>query len=79
LSEVEGLGSHLPDSCLTASGVTNNEARVTHFKNFSKVHTLGNEQILGLKTCLFGVVLHIFEEIDISLGFDLNTWEEIVN
>jgi len=63
LSEVEGFGCHLPDCSLTTSGVTNNEARMTHFKNFSKVDTLGNEEILWLKACLFGVVLYIFEEI----------------
>jgi hypothetical protein len=40
---------------------------VTHFENFSKVDTLGNEEILWLKTCLLGVVLDIFEEVDISL------------
>jgi len=53
---VEGLSSHLPNSCLTATWVTNNEATVTYFKNFSIVDTLCHKEILSLKTCFLRVV-----------------------
>jgi len=78
-TSVESLGSHLPYGSLTTTWVTDNEARVTHFKNFSVVDTLHDEEIFSLETSFLGVLLNISLEDDISLGVSLNTWEEIVN
>jgi len=69
----------LPDCGLTATGITDDKARVTHFKDFSIVDALHHEEIFCLEACLLSILLDIRLEIDISLGFSLNTWEEIVD
>lgn len=79
LSSIIGLGKSLPDSGFSATGVTNNEARVTYHKNFSKLDDLLDETIFGLETASLGDLScdSIKLEIDLWLGND--TWEEIEN
>ena len=79
LSKSLSISEGAPDGGLTTTWISNDEAAVTHLKDFSQLDALEDETFFSLETSFSGDGSNPALKLHINLWSGLDSWEEISN